>query len=74
MGRKTKKEITARELLLGNSYEYLNKNFHKFDERKKFKMSLDLVKADITRNQKHDHSASESLLDAIKALHGARRT
>ena len=40
----TKAEKTKRELLVGKSWEFLNDNFHKFNEDNKIKIALELCK------------------------------
>jgi hypothetical protein len=43
----SRKERTIKELFIGNCWEYLNNNFHKFTEQNKIKIALELCKKDI---------------------------
>lgn len=42
----TKQEKTIKELFIGNCWQYLNDNFHKFSETNKIKIALELCKKD----------------------------
>jgi len=43
----TKSEKTIKELFIGNCWEYLRDNFHKFNETNKIKIALELCKKDL---------------------------
>ena len=47
MANTTKAEKSVKELLVHKSWTYLHDNFHKFNERNKIKIALELCKKDI---------------------------
>lgn len=47
MANTTKREKSIKELFIGQCWSYLNDNFHKFNERNKIKIALELCKKDI---------------------------
>ena len=47
MANTTKHEKTVKELFIGECWEYLRENFHKFNEANKIKIALELSKKSI---------------------------
>ena len=47
MSRLSKGETGIKELFIGNCWQYLNDNFHKFTETNKIKVALEIVKKNI---------------------------
>lgn len=54
-----------RQLTL-KSYEYLNNNFHKFNQDKKIQVALAIIGKDMAT--KLEHSGKVSIIDALKQL------
>lgn len=54
MANTSQREKTIKELFIGNCWEYLNNNFHKFSEQNKIKIALELCKKDIPQEVKAD--------------------
>ena len=55
----TKREKTIKELFMGECWEYLRNNFHKFNETNKIKVALTLVQKDIPQKIEGDMKVTE---------------
>lgn len=53
-GRRCANEERSLMDLLTKSYDYLNKNFHKFDQKTKIHISLELIKRRLPMEVKYD--------------------
>lgn len=52
MANTTKYEKTIKEIFLGKCWEYLDENFHKFNENNKIKIALTLAQKDLPQEVK----------------------
>lgn len=60
-----KHERSVKELFVGNCWQYLHDNFHKFNETNKIKIALTLVQKDMPTQL--DGKVSETIINIIKA-------
>ena len=64
----TKHEKSIKELFIGECWEYLRNNFHKFNEANKIKVALTLAQKDIPQKVEGDIKVTE--MPAIQKLSG----
>lgn len=50
---------TIKELFIGHCWEYLNQNFHKFNETNRIKIALELCKKDVPQEFKGNLSITQ---------------
>ena len=65
---KYKDRTKVKEEVLSKSWDYLNNNFHKFNQDTKIKVSLELCKKDIPQEVKGDLFGSSEVAKALAGL------
>ena len=58
-------EKTIKELFVGKCWEYLDNNFHKFNETNKIKIALEVCKKDIPTNPLVDQSEHKHFYNIV---------